>query len=106
MAQALRDLESRFDLVVIDAPPLLPVTDAAILSAVAGGTVVVVGAGMVNRDHLAKSLQDLEAVQGRLLGLVMNLMPTKGGEAYSYYRAGYASESPHQRAKEREQIGS
>ncbi len=43
---------------------------------------------------------------GRLLGLVINLMPTKGGDAYSYYRAGYAPESPRQRAKAREQIGS
>jgi len=106
MGETLRDLESRFDLVIIDAPPLLPVTDAAVLSTVAGGTVVVVGAGMVNRDHLAKSLQSLEAVQGRLLGLVMNLIPTKGADAYSYYRAGYAPESPRQRSKKRERAGS
>ena len=63
-------------------------------------------ASVVNRDHLAKALQSLEAVQGRLLGLVMNLMPAKGGDAYSYYRAGYAPASPRQRAKERKQIGS
>ncbi len=105
MAKTLRELESRFDLVIIDAPPLLPVTDAAILSTITGGTVIVVGAGMVNRDHLAKSLQSLEAVQGRLLGLVLNLIPTKGGDAYSYYRAGYAPESPRKRAKDLERAG-
>jgi len=66
----------------------------------------VVGSGMVNRDHLARSLQSLEAVQGRLLGLVMNLVPTKGGDAYSYYRDGYAPESPRQRSKKRERTGS
>jgi capsular exopolysaccharide synthesis family protein len=105
MSQTLRDLESRFDLVIIDAPPLLPVTDAAVLSTIAGGTVVVVGAGMVDRDHLAKSLQSLEAVKGRLLGLVINLMPTKGADAYSYYREGYAPESPRRRAKDLERAG-
>ena len=105
MRATLRDLESRFDLVILDAPPLLPVTDAAVLSTVAGGTVVIVGAGMANRDHLTKSLQALEAVQGRLLGLVLNLIPTKGGDAYSYYRSGYAPESPRKRAKDLERAG-
>jgi succinoglycan biosynthesis transport protein ExoP len=105
MIETLRELESRFDAVIIDAPPLLPVTDAAVLSTIAGGTLVVVGAGLVNRDHLAKALQSLEAVKGRVLGLVLNLLPTKGADAYSYYRS-YAPESPRQRAKESEQAGS
>jgi polysaccharide biosynthesis transport protein len=100
MIQTLRELESRFDIVIIDSPPLLPVTDAAVLSSIAGGTVVVVGAGLVDRDHLARSLQALDAVNGRVLGLVLNLLPTKGGDAYYYYRAGYAPESPRQGAKE------
>jgi succinoglycan biosynthesis transport protein ExoP len=100
MIETLRELESRFDVVIIDSPPLLPVTDAAVLSSIAGGTVVVVGAGLVDRDHLARSLQSLDAVNGRVLGLVLNLLPTKGGDAYYYYRAGYAPESPRQNAKE------
>ena len=93
MIETLRELESRFDVVIIDTPPLLPVTDAAVLSTIAGGTVVVVGAGRVDRDHLARSLQTLEAVKGRVLGLVLNLIPTKGTDAYYHYRDGYAPES-------------
>jgi succinoglycan biosynthesis transport protein ExoP len=103
MIETLRELESRFDVVIIDTPPLLPVTDAAVLSTIAGGTVVVVGAGRVDRDHLSKSLQSLETVQARVLGLVLNMIPTKGTDGYYYYRQGYAPESPRQRAKEREQ---
>jgi len=103
MIATLRELESRFDVVIIDSPPLLPVTDAAVLSTIAGGTVMVVGAGVVNRDHLAKSLQTLDAVKGRVLGLVLNMLPTKGADAYSYYSEGYVSESPRKRAKQREQ---
>ena len=102
MIETLRELESRFDVVIIDTPPLLPVTDAAVLSTIAGGTVVVVGAGRVDRDHLAKSLQSLDAVKSRVLGLVLNLIPTKGSDAYYNYRDGYAPESPRQHAKERE----
>jgi len=103
MEKTLRELESRFDVVIIDTPPLLPVTDAAVLSAIAGGTVVVVGSGRVDRDHLTRSLQSLDVVKGRVLGLVLNLTPTKGADAYSYYR-GYAPESPRKRAKERERV--
>ena len=102
MIKTLHDLESRFDVVIIDAPPLLPVTDAAVLSTIAGGTVVVVGVGLVDRDHLSRSLQSLDAVKGRVLGLVLNMMPTKGAEAYYYYQ-GYAPESPRKRAKESKQ---
>jgi polysaccharide biosynthesis transport protein len=106
MVATLRELESRFDVVIIDTPPLLPVTDAAVLSTIAGGTVVVVGAGRVDRDHLARSLQSLDAVKGRVLGLVLNLVPTKGNDAYYNYRDGYAPDvegerSPRRLAKER-----
>jgi succinoglycan biosynthesis transport protein ExoP len=101
MVEALRELESRFDVVIIDTPPLLPVTDAAVLSTIAGGTVLVVGAGRVDRAELSKSLQSLDAVKGRVLGLVLNMVPNKGIDAYQYYRDGYAPESPRQRAKQR-----
>ena len=104
MIETLRELEARFDVVIIDTPPLLPVTDAAVLSTIAGGTVVVVGAGLVDRDHLAKSLQSLETVNGRVLGLVMNMIPAKSGN--DYYAGSYAAESPRRRAKAREKAAS
>jgi len=112
MIETLRELEARFDVVIIDTPPLLPVTDAAVLSTIAGGTVVIVGAGRVDRDHLAKSLQSLETVKGRVLGLVLNMIPAKGASDYYNYRDGYAPESARgakssrPRAKEREKAAS
>ena len=106
MFATLKELESRFDVVIIDTPPLLPVTDAAVLSTLAGGTVVIVGAGRVDRDHLSRSLQSLETVQARVLGLVLNMIPTQGPDGYYYYRQGYAPESPRQRVKERERAAS
>lgn len=62
MTHLLHRLEQRFDYVVIDAPPLLPVTDAAVLSKVADGTIVVVGAKIVKREHLSRALTTLENV--------------------------------------------
>jgi len=106
MSATLRELESRFDVVIIDTPPLLPVTDAAIMSTIAGGTVLVVGAGRVDRDHLARSIASLEAVKGRLLGLVLNMVPTKGTDSYYDYREGYAPESRHDSSRERQRSAS
>jgi succinoglycan biosynthesis transport protein ExoP len=92
MEELLRKLEADFDAVVIDAPPLLPVTDAAVLTKLADGAVVVVGSHRINRDQLAKAFANLEAVDGRVLGVVLNLLPIKGPDAYSYYTYGYTTE--------------
>ncbi|MFP5333808.1 MAG: polysaccharide biosynthesis tyrosine autokinase [Actinomycetes bacterium] len=91
MDKLLRRLEDTFDVVIIDAPPLLPVTDAAVLAKLADGAVVIVGSQKVNRDQLGKALSNLETVGARVLGVVLNLLPTKGPDAYSYYSYGYAS---------------
>lgn len=71
--------------VLIDAPPLLPVTDAAVLSRAADGAIVVVRTGRTTQEQLAQSLGNLDKVKGRILGVVLNYVPTRGTDAYSYY---------------------
>ncbi|WP_028271513.1 polysaccharide biosynthesis tyrosine autokinase [Arthrobacter sp. UNC362MFTsu5.1] len=71
--------------VLIDAPPLLPVTDAAVLSRVADGAIVVIRTGKTTQEQLGQSLGNLQKVKGRILGAVLNYVPTKGTDAYSYY---------------------
>ncbi|TPJ29162.1 CpsD/CapB family tyrosine-protein kinase, partial [Mesorhizobium sp. B2-6-6] len=66
--------------VIVDAPPLLPVTDAAILAAKYDGCVLVVTAGQTTRDELAKALGNLAKVNGTVLGAVLNSVPTTGPE--------------------------
>ncbi|WP_163167304.1 polysaccharide biosynthesis tyrosine autokinase [Arthrobacter sp. Alg241-R88] len=80
----IRRLETTFDIVVIDAPPLLPVTDAAVLSQHVGGVVVVVGSHRAKQQDLEKSLGALDMVGANLLGVVLNRLPSKGPDAYSY----------------------
>jgi len=87
MKTLLADLVSRFDTVIIDAPPLLPVTDAAVLAGVTDGAIVVVGAGVIKKEHLSNTLARLEQAQGKALGLILNRLPAKG--AGSYYYADY-----------------
>lgn len=84
MQTLLTELRSMFDYVIIDTPPLLPVTDAAVISKLVDGVVVTVGAGIVRREHLARSLEILDTVEARLLGILVNRVPTTGHDAYSY----------------------
>lgn len=89
MRTVLDELRARFEYVVIDAPPLLPVTDAVVLSKVVDGTIVVVGAGIVRRHQLAQSLATLEGVDAKVLGLLMNRLPAAGAHTYGYYQEEY-----------------
>ena len=102
MQRTLRQLEEMFDYVIIDAPPVLPVTDATVLSTLTGGTVVVAGCGVVTKEQLSRALQSIKAVNGNVLGIVVNRIPTRGANAESYYyRDGYAPLSPDRSRKER-----
>lgn len=95
MESLLADLRRDFDVIIIDAPPLLPVTDAALLAAQADGAVVVVRHGRTTRDQLQHSLERLEAVDAKALGVVINLAPSrKNRTGYGYgYGYGYGFES-------------
>lgn len=84
MQHLVRRLEDSFDAVIIDAPPLLPVTDAAVLAQHVGGVVLVVGAQKLRKPDLEKSLAALELVNARILGVVMNRLPANGPDAYQY----------------------
>ncbi|WJH23711.1 polysaccharide biosynthesis tyrosine autokinase [Pseudarthrobacter defluvii] len=84
MHQLVGRLEESFDAVIIDAPPLLPVTDAAVLAQQVGGVVLVVGSQKVRATDVQKSLAALEMVDADLLGVVLNRLPAKGPDAYAY----------------------
>ncbi|MGN8132649.1 polysaccharide biosynthesis tyrosine autokinase [Paenarthrobacter sp. 22069] len=84
MSQLLDELESAFDIVIIDAPPLLPVTDAAVLSRHGAGVLLVVGAQKLRTQDLAKSITALDMVKSKILGVVLNRLPAKGPDAYAY----------------------
>lgn len=89
MSNLLQRLEEVFDTVIIDAPPLLPVTDAAVLSQHVGGVVVVVGSQKLKTPELEKSLGALEMVGAKVLGVVLNRLPAKGPDAYAYSYYGH-----------------
>ncbi len=93
MQQLLEALERDFDYVICDAPPLLPVTDAAILSRMTTGAIMIVAAGKTTTHQLDSALERLETVDSRLAGIVMTMVATKGPDAYGYgYGYGYGDQ--------------
>jgi non-specific protein-tyrosine kinase len=91
MDELMRSLEERFDLVLVDAPPLLPVTDGAILSTLTDGAVLCVRARSTRKDQLEQAVGALRAVDAKILGVVLTMVPAKGPDAYQGYGYGYGS---------------
>ncbi len=81
MGTVLDVLSSSYDYVLIDAPSVLAVTDAAVLSRWTGGTILVVGANRVREPELLAALAALDAVGTTPLGTVLAMVPTRGPDA-------------------------
>jgi tyrosine-protein kinase len=95
MAELLEQLSTSYDMVLLDSPPLLPVTDAVVLSNLAGGALVVVGVDRIHRPQLQQSLESLETAGAHVFGVVMNKIARREAAAYAY-GSGYDAYSPKQ----------
>jgi capsular exopolysaccharide synthesis family protein len=95
-AQTLFDrLNQMFDMVIIDAPPLLPVSDAAIMARDVDGAILVVRHGKTTKDQLRQARVRLDQVDANLFGVAVNMTPRRGRGAYGYgygYSYGYDQE--------------
>jgi succinoglycan biosynthesis transport protein ExoP len=89
MALLITELESQFDFVLVDLPPLLPVTDAALVSKLTRGALLVVAAGRTHRAEFAGAVGVLENVDAHIAGVIMTMLPTKGPDAQGYGAYGY-----------------
>jgi len=90
-ASVITALQSQCDLLLIDCPPVLPVTDAVAMSQRVQGTIVVVAAGATGRRELRRTIEVLRQVNAPLLGTVVNGI-TRGDSGYGYgygYGDGY-----------------
>lgn len=90
MESLLRRLEDEFDWILVDAPPLLPVTDAAVLGTRMSGAIVVAASGKTTRGQLDGALTRLGTVDVSVAGILLTMLPTSAGHAYAYgYGFGY-----------------
>lgn len=84
MADLLDDVARRYEAVFIDAPPALPVTDAAVLSRSVGGVLVLAQTDRVRRTEFDRALAKLEAVDARIIGILMNCVRGMSESKYVY----------------------
>ncbi len=89
MQRLLQQLQQTVDLVIVDAPPLLAVTDAQVLVSHVQSVLLVVNAGSTSRAMLSNAAAALMQVEARLLGVVLNQL-VRSPRSYYYYDA-YAS---------------
>ena len=89
MTQLITEFNRAFDVVLFDSPPLLPVTDAAILAKNVGGALIVVAAGRTQKNQLKGAIAALDNVGAPVSGMVLTMLPTKGPDAYGYGHYGY-----------------
>jgi capsular exopolysaccharide synthesis family protein len=85
MHALLTRLAARYDAVLVDASPLLPVTDAAVLAAQCDAVLFVARTRRTHRQQIVTAVEALRAVDARLLGVVLNMVPLKGPDAYHRY---------------------
>jgi capsular exopolysaccharide synthesis family protein len=81
-------VSAQFDHVVIDSPPLMPVTDATVLTRLADATLLVVRSSLTRRDHALRAIRTLRDVDANLLGAVLNEAPASPGYDYYYHAQG------------------
>jgi capsular exopolysaccharide synthesis family protein len=85
MEAMLAELRKRFKCVVIDSPPVLPVTDAMILSTYVDGVVFVIESGRTVRGAVSRTRKILQNVGAKVVGIVYNKVDLRHGEYYGSY---------------------
>ncbi|KQY98559.1 chromosome partitioning protein [Microbacterium sp. Root53] len=94
MDRLLEMLGEHFDYVLIDAPPLLLVTDAAVVSKKTKGVILAAASGQTKKAALQAAVRTLETAGAELLGVVVTKLPTKGPDSYGYGEYGYGQNNP------------
>jgi len=85
--RVIDELRGKFDYVIIDGAPLLPVTDSALLTTHSDGALVIARFGHTSEAEVTRSVENLEKIGAHVLGAVFTMTPSgrKGSDNYSYY---------------------
>ena len=89
MSFLISNLKKRFDVLIIDTSPILPASDALLLAPQTDGVLLIVKAGMINREMIKKAVGQLQLAKANLIGVVLNQVDIKRGNYYKYYRKNY-----------------
>src|ERR1700734_1941491 len=89
MQRLVEGLRSNYDFILIDTPPVLTVTDAAVLVSVSDGVVLVLGYGQATRNVVARASEILLRSGAHLLGVVLNAVDLQSSDYAEYYGRAY-----------------
>ncbi|MDA8125841.1 MAG: polysaccharide biosynthesis tyrosine autokinase [Deltaproteobacteria bacterium] len=93
MKSLIHEWAEAYDRVIIDTAPITAVTDPVLLSRLVDGTVILIQAGGTSRRIIAAGIRQIQAIQGRVLGAILNNVDThQGGYYYQYYKHYYYGE--------------
>lgn len=94
MKNLILDLKRDYDYILVDTPPVVVVTDAALISCICDGTILVIGSGEALIDAAVKAKELLQSANANIIGAVLNKVKTSGpGTYYNYYGYYYNDES-------------
>lgn len=85
MKDLMQKLRGEYDYILMDTPPVLPVTDAQILSSIVDGVILVCEAAKTDQRIVKQAHALLEKVDAKIIGVVLNKLPIKGEKYYQYY---------------------
>jgi succinoglycan biosynthesis transport protein ExoP len=94
MSELIQDVKQRFDLVLVDSPPILGVSDASVLASEVDLTMIVVQHRKLPRNMLVRVKQAVENVGGNVIGVVLNNVDVRSDSQYQYYTSYYTYYAP------------
>jgi len=83
-------LKKKFDILVIDSPPVMPTSDALLLASSTDGVLLINRSGMMNRNLVIKTVEQLHGAQANLMGVVLNRVNIQKEGYYKYYHKYYS----------------
>jgi capsular exopolysaccharide synthesis family protein len=89
LPQLLRDMRARYDVIFLDSPPLLPIADTRLLSALVDRCVLVVRWRTTAREAVLRAIEQIRQSGGQLAGLVLTQVKDRAHHGYGYYYASY-----------------
>ena len=94
MSELISEVKGRFDLVLVDSPPILGVSDGSVLASEVDLTMIVIQHRKLPRNMLVRVKQAVENVGGNLLGVVLNNVDVRSDSQYQYYTSYYTYYAP------------
>jgi len=104
MSELIADVKQRFDLILIDSPPILGVSDASVLASEVDLTMIVVQHRKLPRHMLMRVKQAVENVGGSVIGVVLNNVDVRSDSQYQYYTSYYTYYAPAENDSARRQV--